>query len=224
MYSHRNVTAPIDGEVLIMYRQPGSYVQTGTPLALIGKFQTLLFAANLNDSVLKRLVNSSVTEVHFPGNKIQKAYDTGFAAGNRGGEQIFTARVREITPDMSEPAAVRRVLWEVDNSARLLEPQTYSGIKLQSSMAFNCLAVPLTAMVDSSRSEVYVLQPDGTIKVTPVVTGADDGNFIEIISGLQPGDIVITSKPQGFEDGMHVEVNLTQNAVVGEQPKGGAAN
>lgn len=208
MYSYRNVTAPIDGEVLIMYRQPGAYVQTGTPLALIGKFQTLYFALDFEDSVVKRLLNSPTVSVRFHDNKIQKAYGTDFAAGNLGDEQRFTATVRDIAPAISEPAAMRRVLWAIDNSQRLLEPQTYSGVVLESPRSYQCLAVPLKAMVDAGRDSVYVLQPDNTIKQQYVVTGADDGTFIEIISGLNLGDTVITSKPNGFEDGMPVEVTL----------------
>ena len=207
-YSYRNVTAPIEGDVLIMYRQPGAYVQTGTPLALIGKFQTLLFAANFDDSVIKRLLISPEVSIGFHDNKIQKAYDTGFAAGNLGKEQPFAAHVREVTPNLNEPAAIRRVLWEIDNGEHLLEPQTYSGVTIAGTAAYECLAVPLNAMIDSGRDEVFVCTPEGTIKRTGVVTGADDGAYIEIISGLKQGDVVITSKPNGFADGMAVEVTI----------------
>ena len=37
--ARQDVTAPIDGEVLILYRQQGAYVQAGTPLALVGNFR-----------------------------------------------------------------------------------------------------------------------------------------------------------------------------------------
>jgi len=207
-YSYRNVTAPIDGDVLIMYRQPGAYVQTGTPLALIGKFQTLLFAANFDDRVIKRLLLSPEVKISFHENKIQKAYDTGFAAGNLGRAQPFSAHVREVVPNINEPAEIRRVLWEIDNSEHLLEPQTYSGVNIIGTKAYECLTVPLSAMIDSSRSEVYLYTSDGTIKRQSVVAGADDGTYVEIISGLQKGDVVVTSKPIGFSDGMAVDITI----------------
>ena len=153
------------------------------------------------------MTGSAVT-VNFRDSELQKAYDTGFAAGNLGGEQEFIAKVRDVTPSLSEPAAIRRVLWEIDNSQHLLEPQTYSGIKLTANAAYNCLAVPLKAMVNSAHSEVYVYTADGKIKRQTVVTGANDGTYIEVISGLSEGDVVITSQARGFEDGMAVEVKI----------------
>ncbi len=41
--SRQSVVAPLDGKVLIHYRQVGSYVSAGTPLALVGDFRTLYF-------------------------------------------------------------------------------------------------------------------------------------------------------------------------------------
>ena len=111
-------------------------------------------------------------------------------------------------PNIDEPAAIRRVLWELDNSERLLEPQTYSGVTVAGTAPYKCLTVPLTAMVDSAHNEVYLYTPDGMIKRQTVVTGADDGTYIEIVSGLKQGDVVITSKARGFEDGMPVELTV----------------
>ncbi|MBQ4151601.1 MAG: efflux RND transporter periplasmic adaptor subunit, partial [Schwartzia sp.] len=45
----QNVVAPVDGNVLLIYQREGSYVQGGTPLALVGDFNRLLFSVTLDD-------------------------------------------------------------------------------------------------------------------------------------------------------------------------------
>ena len=40
------------------------------------------------------------------------------------------------------------------------------------------------------------------------MTGVDDGEYIEIISGLKTGDVVVTSGTDGLEDGMKVEAEI----------------
>ena len=41
-----------------------------------------------------------------------------------------------------------------------------------------------------------------------VKIGADDGKFVEILSGLRENEIVVTSATKGLEDGMKVEISL----------------
>ena len=42
-------------------------------------------------------------------------------------------------------------------------------------------------------------------------TGITNGTYIEIISGLQAGDIVITSDTEGVTAGTEVELTLEEN-------------
>ena len=208
--ARQDVTAPIDGEVLILYKQQGAYVTAGTPIALVGDFSKLFFSMPIDDSHAQRLSIGDRAELSFVGNRIlRKAYDTEYAAGNRGDAEIFPATVREIMPALNEPASLRKIVWEVDNRVGLLEQQAYSGATLTSERARKLLTVPLAAMTDSNRKSVFVVTTDNTLERREVKTGIDDGEFIEIISGLGAGEIVITSAAEGLEVGMKVTVTLT---------------
>ena len=207
--ARQDVIAPIDGEILILYRQQGSYVTAGTPLALVGNFSRLFFSLPLDDRHAKQLSIGDMAELSFVNNQIlRKAYDTEYAAGNRGDAQIFSVHVKEIMPALSEPASLRKIVFEVDNRVGLLEQQAYSGAILKSARAKRFLSAPLAAMIDSNHNSVFVLTDKETIERRAVQTGADDGNYIEIISGLSEGETVITSDSGGLEDGMKVTVTL----------------
>ena len=203
----QDILAPINGEVLILYKQMGSYVSPGTPVALIGNFNRLFFSMPLEDEDAKNLFMNENFELHFRNaGALRKAYDTEFAAGNKGGEQ----RVTEITPSLSEPAAMRKVVWEVDNSVGLLEPQTYSGVTLRIGTPHRALTVPLASVVGQNREAVFVVTPENTLERRDVKAGADDGSYIEIISGLKEGEVVVTSATEGLASGLKVEVTLKE--------------
>ena len=208
--ARQEVTAPIDGEVLILYRQQGAYVTAGTPLALVGNFSRLYFSMPIDDKHAQRLAVGDGAELSFTSSQIlRKVYDTEYAAGNRGDAEIFSVRVREIMPPLNEPATLRKIVWEVDNRVGLLEQQAYSGAIIRSSRSRKLLAVPLDAMTDSKHNAVFIVTPQNTIERRSVKTGADDGEYIEILTGLNEGDTVITSAAEGLEDGMKVTVTLT---------------
>ena len=207
----QDILAPINGEVLILYKQMGSYVSPGTPVALIGNFNRLFFSMPLEDEDAKNLFMNENFELHFRNaGALRKAYDTEFAAGNKGGEQVFNARVTEITPSLSEPAAMRKVVWEVDNSVGLLEPQTYSGVTLRIGTPHRALTVPLASVVGQNREAVFVVTPENTLERRDVKAGADDGSYIEIISGLKEGEVVVTSATEGLASGLKVEMTLKE--------------
>ena len=207
--ARQDVIAPIDGEILILYKQQGAYVQAGTPIALVGNFSRLFFSMPIDDRHARRIAVGDSAELSFTSSQIlRKAYDTEYAAGNRGDAEVFSIRVRDIMPPLNEPATLRKIVWEVDNRVGLLEQQAYSGAVLRSSRSRRLLAVPLAAMTDSHRNAVFVVTPQSTIERREVKTGVDDGEYIEILTGLNEGEVVITSASEGLEDDMKVTVNL----------------
>lgn len=208
--ARQDVTAPIDGEILILYRQQGAYVQAGTPIALVGNFQRLFFSLPVDDRHAQRLLPGDRAELSFTNSQIlRKAYDTEYAAGNRGDAEIFSITVKEIMPGLNEPASLRKVIFEVDNRVGLLEQQAYSGAILKFARPGKLLTVPLAAMIDSKRNAVFVVTAENTLERRAVKTGVDDGNYIEIISGLGEGETVVTSAAEGLENNMKVTVTLT---------------
>lgn len=205
------VTSPIAGEVLLIYQKPGSYVTTGTAVALVGNFDRLMFTAPVSDKQARHMKVGREIEISFAGNEAtQKSYGAQYAEGNRGGEQIFTARIVKITPPLTETASVRQVVWEVDNTVGILEPGVYSRAQMRPQVQRRCLTVPLAAVTHGTADEVAVLADDGTLAYKTVETGANDETYVEIIAGLKEGDIVITSDTAGIKAGTPIDVTLEE--------------
>ena len=73
------------------------------------------------------------------------------------------------------------------------------------------MTIPLNATFDNKNNFVYVVE-DGTLKLREIVSGVSDKNFLEVVSGLNEGDIVITSSAEGLSEGLKVEVTLDEEA------------
>ncbi len=217
--SRQMVLSSIDGEVLRLYQGEGAYVTAGTPVALVGDFSKLYFSAPVVDEEAKRMeigqpINMTIaggaTSV-LGGEALPKSYGANYSAGNLGEDQVFTVMVKKITPGLEEPATVRQVIWQVDNRVGLLEPGAYRKLRLFAGMSRKCLAVPLAAFTDEAHDRVAVVEADGRLGFRDVKTGVTNGTYVEIISGLQAGDIVITSDTEGVTAGTEIELTLEEN-------------
>ena len=104
---------------------------------------------------------------------------------------------------------MRTVFFEVDNRAGLLEPQNYNNLVVRSNISHRGLTVPLSAL-NLSRTEAFVLGTDGALERRTVAAGIDDGEYVEILSGIAEGEIVIISDVEGLENGMKAEVKLEE--------------
>lgn len=204
-----SVKAPLDGEVLLIYQQAGAQVQAGTPIALVGDFSQLTFSLNLSDRDARHLQLGQTIYLAFAERKLTgKAYDTDYGVGNKERGMEIKAVLREIVPDLSEPADIRRTVWAVDNRARLLEPMLYTGVTMRTGQSYEALTVPLAAMIDKAHDKVFVLDAEGIIHLRTVKAGADDKKYIEIYDGLMEGDTVIVGNLDGLEDGMKVDAEV----------------
>ncbi|MBR3747107.1 MAG: efflux RND transporter periplasmic adaptor subunit [Selenomonadaceae bacterium] len=209
--SRQEVIAPIDGEVLILYKQIGAYVQAGTPIALVGNFERLNFSLPVEDSRARQISIGEHFELNFRNSSsFRKAYDTEYGAGNLGNSQIFSVFVREIMPDLSQAAEMRKIVFEIDNRVGILEQQAYSNVELTRTTPHRVLAVPLAALSDN-RQYVFVETPDNKLQRRKISVGADDGKYAEVLSGLSEGEIVITSATKGLTEDTKVTVTLTED-------------
>jgi membrane fusion protein, multidrug efflux system len=102
------------------------------------------------------------------------------------------------------------------NNARLqLFPSQFVNVRLTVRTIQNAVVVPVTAVRPSGSGDfVFVLQQDHTVKQRPVVQGQQLGERVQIVSGLQIGEKVITEGADRLRDGSRV-------LLPGESPGGG---
>lgn len=91
----------------------------------------------------------------------------------------------------------------VSNPDMVLRPGTFGEIILEVQTHENALVIPQKAILENSR--VFVAQ-DGRAARREVVLGLQNSVLVEILSGLEAGEMVIVEGNFGLEDGTPVEI------------------
>ncbi|HRN80966.1 MAG TPA: efflux RND transporter periplasmic adaptor subunit [Nitrosomonas europaea] len=97
-----------------------------------------------------------------------------------------------------------------DNGDNTLFPGQFVNISLLVTTLHDAVTVPISAVRHGVPGDfVFVVQPDDTVRLTPVMIGPSADGQTAITSGLTAGAIVVTDGADGLEDGS--PVRLTEN-------------
>jgi multidrug efflux system membrane fusion protein len=104
-----------------------------------------------------------------------------------------------------------------------LFPSQFVNVRLLVNTLHDQTSAPLASIQrGADGSFVFVVRPDKTVAQRAVKTGVQDGDKIQILSGLQPGDTVVVDGADRLRDGADVEIpNLATKIAA---PSGGGAD
>jgi len=90
----------------------------------------------------------------------------------------------------------------------------YAQVTISTGAHDNVLLVPKTALLDGGDgSAALVTVQNGIAERRPVSVGFQNDRFVEILSGLQDGDLVAISGLADLADGEHVIAQVVDNPV-----------
>ena len=93
------------------------------------------------------------------------------------------------------------------NPDELLYPNQFVNARLLVNTMQNTVRVPVPAVQRGEPGTfVYVINANNTVSVRPVKVGPTDGNYMAVLSGLQPGEKVVTDGTDRLRDGAPVTV------------------
>lgn len=97
---------------------------------------------------------------------------------------------------------------EIENPDGKLLPGMFgqASIQLDAKLATHVLPARAIRFDESDKAYVYVVGQDETVSIAQIETGADSGNSIEVVSGLQPGQRVIGPHLKRFREGQQVAI------------------
>ena len=110
------------------------------------------------------------------------------------------------------------------NAGGALFPNQFVNVRLQLRTVEDAIVVPVTALRHGSGGDhVYVLNTDRTVSLRPVTRGVATADRIQVASGLQAGETVITEGADRLKDGARVMLagDRPASAVAGSAPFAG---
>ncbi len=209
------VKSNLDGVVMVIYKDEGSYVSAGTPICLVGDFSRLWFSENMEDAEIRSLLGEAkekaTLELSFRRWDMSKAYDTEYGANNKGNRSTFQTEIQGIYPSLDEKAEIRRVVFYVNNPTSVLEAKHYDNLLLTNKAQRRVLSVPYGALFDDSNNDsteynLYVVTPENKLEQRTVKVGSIGDSYAEILDGVKEGETVVISGWETLENGQKVEV------------------
>lgn len=105
--------------------------------------------------------------------------------------QVFTGSVAFIDPVLDPTTRTAKVRLAFANPRGELRPEMFGEVTLRA-MAREGLRIPADAVIDSgTKKVVFVSLGDGKFQPRELELGATDGDQVEVVSGLEPGDQVV---------------------------------
>ena len=93
------------------------------------------------------------------------------------------------------------------NEDNKLFPAQFVNVKLTVDTLHNQTVVPVAAIQHGADGTfVFVVTPEKTVNQHSVTTGVQDGNNIQVLTGLKPGDTVVVDGADRLRDGADVEI------------------
>jgi len=121
-------------------------------------------------------------------------------------DQIFQGRVQYIGDTIKEETRTVTVRTEVANRDDRLKPGMFASLVILLDRQARALTVPQEAVLDDGdRKIVFVARDDG-YQPRVVVTGSRMDGSVEIVSGLEPGDRVVTAGNYQLKSKLYDEV------------------
>lgn len=176
----QTITAPIAGFIKSILVKEGDYVELGQPLASITQNQRLHLRAEVSEKYYNQL--RSITSANFKTPYDNEVYQLNELAG----------RLLSFGKSSGDNSYYVPVTFEFDNKGEVL-PGSYVEIYLLSSPMQNVISLPHSALTEEQGSYfVYIQLDDECYRKQEVKTGADNGSRIQILSGISPGEKVVT--------------------------------
>jgi RND family efflux transporter MFP subunit len=195
LFAYTRIISPLNGVVTQRYASDGAMIQAGTSSST----QAMPVVHVAEDDVLRLMLpvpEANVGLIHDG-----KAVNVTLPALHRS----FTGKVTRFSDRVQ--ASTRTMMAEVDlkNAHQDLIPGMYAQVQLPLADVPGATAVPVGA-VDAGK--VYVVDTAGIVHIRTIAAGIQTPQFVQALSGVEPGDALILGSHAGIEDGQKVQTHF----------------
>jgi RND family efflux transporter MFP subunit len=121
-------------------------------------------------------------------------------------DKIVTGTVKRFSMDVAAETRTMHTEVELTNPSHILMPGMYAEATLTLERRNAALVLPPQAVSQANgQAEIFLVDPNNTLRERKVVIGMQTPTEIEIVSGLNEGDRVVISDRSGLKSGTHVK-------------------
>ncbi len=183
-FERAEVTSPVDGIVGTVYLDKGARVNPpdpspsmGTALVRIVNMDTVKVVVNVIEKDLSKIKEGKQARVRVD------AYPDG----------AFKGRVTLVSPTVNPITRTASVEISVPNPRHQLRPGMFAEAEIIIRKTDDAILIPAYAILEKSDAQKVVTVVNGKAVPTVIELGADQGDWVEVKSGLHEGDTLIVA-------------------------------
>jgi membrane fusion protein, multidrug efflux system len=199
------ILSPLDGRVGLRQVDQGNYVTPGdaSGLVVITQLQPISVLFTLPEdnlqAISKRLQGGAVLPA--------TAYDRS------GANKIADGTLQTFDSQIDPTTGTIKLRAQFPNEARTLYPNQFVNVRLLLDTHKDVTTMSTAGIQRGVPGTfVYLINADSTVAVRPVKLGVTDGDRVEILSGLAPGDRVVIDGADKLRDGAKIVVRAETGA------------
>lgn len=202
LLGYTGIKAPLGGVVTerLLLNRPGQLVNPQTPILKLGDMSRMRVQISVaaRDAPFMRAHRRKDPSGH-PGTEARIRIP---ALDNR----VITGRVSSIFPTLDPVTRTNTVEVVVDNADRSLMAGMYVIVDLVLERKANAIVIPKRAVLTVDNTPT-VFVTDGVVAIAKEVTsGIAEGNRIEIVHGVEEGELIITKGNRGLVDFQEIQI------------------
>ena len=194
--SFTRITSPVAGRVGLRQIDAGNQIvaNSSTPVAVVTQIDPITVVFSLPESQIAQVV------AHHGGAGLPVT-----ALDRAGGQALAQGTLETLDNEIDTATGTVKAKAVFANAGGALFPNQFVNVALLVETLHNQVIAPTTAIRHGPTGDyVWLLQPGAMVKAQPVTTGAGSPETVAVLSGLQPGQVVITDGGDRLKDGAKV--------------------
>jgi RND family efflux transporter MFP subunit len=119
-------------------------------------------------------------------------------------DKIFPGQVSIVNFTADPTTRKFSVQITANNPELLLRPNTFGEVTLEITTHEDALVIPQIAVLENKY--VFIAQEDNTVVRKEISLGLQNTDMVEILTGVQEGELVVVEGNYGLEDGAKIEI------------------
>lgn len=190
-YNNCTLTSPINGYVTSKNVAVGGIASSASPAMTVADVSKLKIDTSVSEYIVSDLNVGDSVDIHI----------------STLGDETYKGIIEAISPAPSAGSLTYPIKISISDDTGKIKAGMFAEIRIISSEKEDTLCVPSDCVIMKNGTSVIVtLDKENIPKYNDVTTGIDNGEYVEILSGIKEGDKIVISGQQYVTEGTSVNV------------------
>ncbi|HET9281585.1 MAG TPA: efflux RND transporter periplasmic adaptor subunit [Candidatus Angelobacter sp.] len=207
--SYSEVRSPINGVITDRPLYPAEMASTSTPLLTVMDISQIIAKAHIPQSDALLLHKGDQATITMAGL-----------------EKPVVAKVSLVSPALDPNSTTVEIWVQAANPEQQLRPGMTAQIAITAQTVKNALVIPVSALINAKEdaAQVMVVDAQSQAQSRDVKVGIQSGDQAQIVSGLKPGEVVVTAGAYGLPDKTKVKIERPESPAASDKDDQASAN